>query len=102
LTKKLSGTILGARLTHNGNYTIITEESGYKGIVNAFNNKRELVYKWYSAKNWVINAHISSDGKKMAAVYLDTQESSLKGGISFFEFDKQDAVAQYTFEGQIR
>lgn len=100
-SEKLTGNILGARLTNGGNYSIITDESGYKGIVNVFNSSRELVYKWYSAKNWVINSHISPDCKKMAVIYLDTLQNTLGGGISFFEFDKKEAVAQYTFDGQM-
>jgi len=100
-SENMPGTIFGARLSSSGGYTVLTEVTGYRSVINAYNEKNKNMYRYYVAKDWIIDAHLAPNNKRMAAIYVDTEGESLIGGVSFFDLSMEEPVARYTVENHM-
>lgn len=100
-SENVSGTIQGARLSRGGGYSVITKVTGYRSVINVYGSDNSDIYRYYVAKNWVVDAHVSPNNRRMATIYVDTEGDSLLGGVGFFDFSKEEAVSRYTIEGEI-
>ena len=73
--------ILCARLSEKAYLALCTKEPGYMGSVTVYSPEKKAVYKWYCAKQRLISAAVSPDGK-LLAVLTDK-------GIRLFSLDSE-------------
>ncbi len=99
--KTLQGTILGARLSESGAYTVITKVTGYHSLITVYDRNHEEVYKYYLAKNWACDAHLSPNGKNMAVVYADIQSESFRGGVALLKLSSEEPAFTYEISGEL-
>ena len=92
-----AGTIISACMSASGYYTVITERSGYKGLVSVYNPKGELVYEWYSGEGYAIKADVSPDGKHLAVLCI-TETGSV---VHTFALTSTAEKAKIRYEGKL-
>ena len=88
--------ILCARLSEKAYLALCTKEPGYMGSVTVYSPEKKAVYKWYCAKQRLISAAVSPDGKLLAVltdehIRLFSLDSETERG-SFECSDLQDIV----------
>lgn len=85
--------IIGAGLGENGSFAIVTNQSGYKAAVTVYDSAAQQVYKWYSSERYVIDAAVSPDGKRMAAVCVGQKDGSFCSSVLIFDLSKEQPIA---------
>ncbi|MBQ4249437.1 MAG: hypothetical protein II705_05250 [Clostridia bacterium] len=100
-SQTVEGSILTARLSRGGGYSILTKITGYRGVITDFGSNHQIIYQYYVAKDNIVDLQLSPNNRRMAAAYIDTESESLKGGVSFFDITKDEPVARYDIVGEI-
>ncbi len=60
--------IISVSVSEDGHLAVVTERTGYKGLVTVYDPEQEPVYEWYSGEGYPIGARVSPDGKRMAVI----------------------------------
>lgn len=67
------------------------EAPGYLGAVTVFDKGGEPVYKWYSARGYIINADVSDSGKYLAVAC----EEAGRGKVHIFRLDSTEEAGLF-------
>jgi len=94
-TLDVTDTIISAKMNAAGWLAVVTEETGYKGLVTVYNAEMEAVYKWHSGTNYVLSALVSPDCKTMVALTLEETGSS----VHVFSLSSETEYASYHGDG---
>lgn len=89
--------IISASLNENAYFAVISEESGSKGLVQAFDPKGALLYQWYSGTGYPLSAQISPDNRHLAVLCL-TEEGSV---LHVFQLNSEKEQASCAFPGEV-
>jgi len=92
-----AGTIFSASVSSGGYLTVVTESSGYRGLVTVYNPDLEEVYQWYSSSAWIISAEVSPDGRSMAALSYTASGSEVR----LFDLNKAEQRAAFSVSDTI-
>jgi len=93
----LDNNIIGISMGENGNFALATDSSqGYTSEVVVYDRHKADIYHWYSSDLTVVDVALSTDGQSMVVAGIMAQGGAMKSSLLFFDFDKQDPVAQYT------
>ncbi|MCI8497436.1 MAG: hypothetical protein HFE85_04195 [Clostridiales bacterium] len=91
---KTGDAILCASMGKSGGYAIATRsQEGYVAQIRAYNAKYEEIFKWQSSQQ-VVDLAVSPDGKKAAAVLLNTKDGALTSTIAVMEFSSGSMVTK--------
>lgn len=94
---KPEGEILSASLSAAGWFTLITEETGYKGLVSVYNAACELQYRWWSGTGYALKAVLSPNSRTLAVLSAD-----MEGGyVRFFELTSEEEQATAFFADEL-
>ena len=93
--------VIGGNVNKNGYCTVITREKGYKAQVIVFSPEGEVVYKWHSADNYIIDAAVSYDNRVLAVATADFSKKTASGGLMFFNFSQEKPYAGQVLENNI-
>lgn len=93
--------VIGGSVNENGYSAVITREKGYKAQVIVFSPSGEVLYKWHSADNHIIDAVVSPDNKTLVAATVDFSTNSASGGLMFFNFSQDKPYAGQILENNI-
>ncbi len=94
---ELDGPVYTARLNARQWLSVVTQESGYKNVVEVYNPKVKLVYRWKSASHYVLDAAVSPDGRRLATVSV-TQDTELSSRLTLCDLGKEEPVAEIDYE----
>lgn len=86
-TTELTGAIIAVAAAPDGWLAVVTEAQGYRGMVTVYDEKRTVVYEWYSGEDYVVNAALSgnhtlavlcagSGGSKVHVFTMDSEEEA--------------------------
>lgn len=93
--------VIGGSVNKNGYCAIITREKGYKAQVVVYSPEGEVLYKWHSADNYIIDAAISYDNRTLAVATADFSKNTTSGGLMFFNFSQDKPYAGQILENNI-
>ena len=82
----------------NAYSVIVTDETGYKSLVNVYDNNGSNIYKWYSGEWEIISAVLSDNNKNLAVAGLDTGGNSINSIITIFDVNKEDYQGQVVLQ----
>lgn len=91
------GNIISADMNGSGWFTVISEEAGYKGLVQVYDPDCQLIYKWWSGTGYVLKAAVSPDNRLMAALCVDSDG----GKIHIFSLSSENELACAEFDGDL-
>lgn len=89
--------IISVTMNDAGYLAVVTEETGYKGLVTVYNDDLEPVYRWHSGTNFVLRACVSPDCATMAALTLEETGS----GVHVFSLQSETEYASYACPGAL-
>ena len=91
--------IKSAKINENGYVVFISDESGYNYRVNILNNKGEEEYIWKIGDEYLLDADISPDGKKLVAATITTATGQIVQNIIMVDVEKAVEIGRTTTEG---
>ena len=89
--------VISACVNDSGYITVISEESGTKGLVRVFDPDCVLVYEWYSGSGYPLRARVGPDDRTLAVLCADTGGSVLH----FFTLDSEEEKASLRCDGEL-
>lgn len=93
--------VIGGNVNKNGYCALITREKGYKAQVIVYSPEGEVVYKWHSADNYILDAAVSYDNRVLAVATADFSKKTASGGLMFFNFSQEKPYAGQVLENNI-
>lgn len=72
-----AGNIISADVSANGWLTVVTEETGYKGLASVYDAAGQLIYRWWSGTGYILKALMSPDNAHLAVFCVDSGGGSL-------------------------
>lgn len=93
--------IINAKINAVGNIAVATMETGYKGKIEVYNHKAEVIYKWQIGNSYVVDMDISSDCKRLAVALLSTEGENIGTRVVMINLDKAEIVSDETFDNNI-
>lgn len=93
--------IIGGSVNKNGYCALITREKGYKAQVIVYSPEGEVLYKWHSADNYIIDVAVSYDNRTLAVATADFSKNTASGGLMFFNFSQEKPYAGQILENNI-
>jgi cell division protein FtsL len=100
-TKKTDGPIFNARVNSNGYLTVITQETGYKGVVTVYDAKGNTRMKVNISSAYVMDAGISLDGSTLALATIGEVGGSFASTVTFYDGATGDVQESYPLSGQL-
>jgi len=83
-----NGTVVSASINQNGWFCVVTQDgSGYRGIINVYNNLGNDVFKVSIGSGFVLSAELSHDNKNLAILSLTNNGSRI---IFYHDIDTED------------
>lgn len=89
------GGIMSVSVSDSGYFTIISEETGSKGLVQVFSDEGRLLYKWYSGSGYPLKACLSPDDSRLAVLCVDGEGSR----IHIFRLNSENELAAVEYDG---
>ena len=93
--------VVAASVNENGYCALITREKGYKAQVLVYSPDGDVVFKWHSADNYVVDAKVSPDNKCLAVATADFSTDIASGGLMFFNFAQEKPFAGSILENNM-
>lgn len=86
------GDIISVRCSMSGHVAVVSREAGWRALVTVLDGSHEVVYRWYSSERYVLSAHISPDGRRLAVLCPGTDGSEVK----FFSLTSETQLAAFS------
>lgn len=86
--QELENQILNANISFDGNVVIITNESGYRGVVLAYDKNQREIYKWATSDYYIMDAAITDKNIYVTTFYQNVQDLNSKVLTLTFDVDK--------------
>ena len=93
--------VIGGAVNKNGYCAIVTREKGYKAQIIVYSNEGEIVYKWHSAENYIIDVAVSPDNNCLAVATADFSTDVASGGLMMFNFSQEKPFAGQILENNL-
>lgn len=91
------GSIISLSMNGSGYMAVITEETGYKGLVTVYDASLTPVYEWYSGTGYALFAEVSPDNKSLAV----SCAASDGGTVHLFSLASETEKAAVTSESEL-
>jgi hypothetical protein len=96
-TQDTENAIITASISENGDVVVVTEKPYYKGAVIVYNKDGKQVFVWNSGSSDIMDADISSAGRKVAVAMLNTDHGTFST-ISFFDLTGAEPEGSHDFD----
>lgn len=92
--------LLSARVNENGYLAVVEQASGYKASVKVFDDNKQLLLTENVSSEYVMDAILSPDNKRLAVVTIGQKERVFNSTISLYGCEAGDLIASTTLENQ--
>ncbi|MDD2363112.1 MAG: DUF5711 family protein [Oscillospiraceae bacterium] len=92
---KINNRIISAAMGSNGGFALATDSTKYTSEVVAYNRQQEKIFHWCDTELTVLDIALSPNGKSMVVVGVMADGGAMKCSLLFFDFDKENPVAEY-------
>lgn len=97
--KKLDNQILNANISADGNVVIITNGSGYRGVLIAYDKNQREIYKWATSDYYIMDADITDDNIYVTTFYQNVQVLNSK--VLKLDFGIDKIADELIFENEL-
>lgn len=98
---KTDNKILTGAIAKNGTIAVATRGSGSQSELKVYNGSQKEIFSWSCAKENIIAADISDNGKFAAVSVVGAENGELYSKVFIFDFDYQEPVGSFDFGTQI-
>ena len=89
--------IISGSVNASGYFTVISEESGSRGLVHVYDNDCRELYRWYAGTGWPVKALVSPDNRRLAVLCVTDEGSA----IVLFRLDSETEQARILYPGRL-
>ncbi len=89
--------IISASVNPSGYFTVISEESGSRGLVHVYDSQCRELYRWYAGTGWPVKALVSPDNRRLAVLCITDEGSA----IVLFRLDSEEEQARIEYPGKL-
>lgn len=89
--------IVSASVNASGYFTVITEESGSRGLVHVYDSQCRELYRWHAGTGWPVKALVSPDNRRLAVLCVTGEGSVLVQ----FRLDSEDEQSRTQYPGRL-
>lgn len=89
--------IISASVNASGYFTVISEESGSRGLVHVYDSQCRELYRWYAGTGWPVKALVSPDNRRLAVLCVTDSGSA----IVLFRLDSEAEQARIEYPGKL-
>jgi hypothetical protein len=93
--------VLAAAGNARGQFILVTNESGYRGVAQVYDNRNRLTYRWFSAERYILAASLSPSGGRMAVAAVGQQGETISTRITFLEPGNLEPLGSADIEGEL-
>lgn len=101
LRLELTHPILDADLSSDGAICVSTSDSGYKSVLQVYNDEQDLIYRWLSSSTYFPLCAITEDGEQMAAVAVGQADGVFESCVCFFRTDSEQIGKQVSLGNEL-
>ncbi len=98
---KTENCIINADISRSGGFAVVTDSADYTSTVDVYNKKFNKIYTWNSAKNFINNIVLSSNGKKLAVSTLNATSGDFTTKVLIFNFESADPLHTIDLDNSI-
>lgn len=91
--------IKSAKVNKNGYTVLISDETGYNSRITVLDDKGSLAYIWKIGDEYIVDADISPDNKKIVAATITTNTGQIVENIIFVDIDDAKEKGRATSKG---
>ena len=84
--------ILTASMNQNGDFALVTDQTGYRSAVTVYDSRQRLLCQWLTSQYYVMAASVSPDGQHFAALCLGQNGMELTTRVLYFDIGKEAPV----------
>ncbi len=92
-TQSYAYPITCARMNENGYLAVVTGDQDSKSLVTVYNERFEVVYRFYSRENYVLDVDLRGDSRGMAVAAFCSVNGEIAARVMTFLFEKQEPVS---------
>ena len=93
--------IKSARVNKNGFVVLITDEIAYNSRVTVLDDKGKEIYIWKIGDEYIVDADISPDNKRLVASTISTTTGTIVENIIFVDINKAEETGRSATEGSM-
>ena len=83
--------VISARLNSSGYLAVVSEKSGYKGAVSVYNDEQDLVFRFNSSSQYLIDAVVTEDCRHVLVAALGQESGRFCTRWITYALDKEEA-----------
>lgn len=95
------GNIFTGDIASNGNYCLVTENSGYLTVLYAFDRNNNRIFKYSFSEYYIMNVAINQDGSGCVACGVTSDNGAIKTCVYVLDFSKEEPVTKYDIPDDI-
>lgn len=80
-----SGVLLSASLNDSGMLTVVSQQSGFRGMVTVYYSDFNVMAGMGLSSSYIIDARVSGDGQTLAAVCMGQQDGEFTSTLSLYD-----------------
>ena len=93
--------IKNAKVNKNGYVVLISDEVAYNSRVTVLNNKGEVAYIWKIGDQYIVDADISNDNRKLVAATISTETGVIVENVVFVDINKAKETGYIQNQGDM-
>ena len=93
--------IVCVKVNKNGYFAVITNEKGYRSIVEVYNKNFEKIYVWKFANRYALDVSISPDNSGMVVSAGDADGGEIFTDIVILHFNKEEPISTKRYDGSL-
>lgn len=91
------GSVITAAMGESGSFAVVTQESGYKGLITVYSSECQELFRWYSGVGYPLKVQLSPNGKRLAVLCAEEDGSTLH----FFSLTESEEQGYVSFENEL-
>ena len=93
--------IITAKMTKNGRFVFVINDSGAKAVVRAYDESGFELFCWFSGVGYVADAALSNQKDTMAVITNEVENGAITSKIFFFDLKQSEPFLQKTISDKI-
>ena len=91
--------LLTGDISKNGSVAIATKSDQGASMLTVFNSKKNEVFSWVCAKNYIVSVDISDNGRYIAVGVIGAQSGDIISEVYLFDINYTEAIRSFELPG---
>ncbi len=96
-----TGTFLDANISSGDTICCVEIADGYRGILSAYDDSQNRIYRWYSSSGYFNQCAVSPDASYLCAIRLGNTDSEFESTAVIFRTNSEDPIEEVPLGDQL-